>query len=70
MGLTFFETWRDTDMEVQNIWLEDLRYKGKTRLDGVAPTIIKVDFTSADQNEFERHQKCIRVGDIYIKILE
>ena len=56
MGLTFLETWRDTDMEVQNIWLEDLRYKGKTRLDGVTPTNIKDNFTSADKNEFGRHQ--------------
>ena len=34
-----------------------LRYKGKTRLNGITPIIVKGDFISADQNEFERHQK-------------
>ena len=30
----------------------------------VAPTIIRDDLTKADQNGFQRHKKCNRVGDI------
>ena len=56
----------------QNINLSgSLRYKGKTRLDGVASTILKDYFTSAYQNEFERHQKCIKSREhLYRKIFE
>ena len=46
------------------------RYKGKTKLGGVAPTIIIMDnFTSADQNVLKQHQKCNRVGKIHIENL-
>ena len=44
-----------------------MRYNSETRLNGVVPTIIKDDFTSADQNEYERHWKCIRIGDMFIE---
>ena len=72
MAFTFLETRHHEDYwglpNFQNINLSgSLRYKGKTRLDGVASTILKDDFTSAYQNEFERHQKCIRVGNIFIE---
>ena len=58
MVLTFLETWHHED------YGKHPKLNCKTRMEGVAPTIIKDDFTNANQNEFERHQKCIRVADM------